>query len=443
VKLVDFLSYQKALIEDESRFIICMWARQTGKSFALAWKAALDAWEKDLSGQRVLWVVLSRGERQSREIMEKIRLAVRALRAASRVLTGEMQDVESLFRGEDGTVYKQLEVILPGGSRIVGLPANPDTARGFSGNVILDEFAFHQNTRDIWTALYPTITRGYRIVVASTPNGKLNKFYDLWEHGGDRWSRHKVDIYQAVEAGLPVDIDALREGISDPEAWEQEYECKFIDEATAFLSYDLIASCEDYMASLDGTTIGEGTLYMGVDVGRRRDLTVIWLCEQIGDVFWTRLVERMEKTPFRTQRERLFDLLSDYRVRRCCIDATGLGMQLAEEAKERFGVRVEAVTFTNAVKEDLAQRMRAKFEDRLVRIPVDRVIRQDLHSVKKVTTVAGNIRYDAERSEAGGGHADHFWALALALHAGESAPKGRVEYRSIVQRRFAQWAGAW
>jgi hypothetical protein len=40
------------------------------------------------------------------------------------------------------------------------------------------------------------------------------------------------------------------------------------------------------------------------------------------------------------------------------------------------------------------------------------VIRADLRSVTKQTTEAGNIRFTAERTP--DGHADRFWALALA-----------------------------
>ncbi|OJT95189.1 MAG: hypothetical protein BGN83_07550 [Rhizobium sp. 63-7] len=42
-------------------------------------------------------------------------------------------------------------------------------------------------------------------------------------------------------------------------------------------------------------------------------------------------------------------------------------------------------------------------------------IRADLRSVTKQVTAAGNIRFTAERTP--DGHADHFWALALAIHA--------------------------
>lgn len=162
------------------------------------------------------------------------------------------------------------------------------------------------------------------------------------------------------------------------------------------------------------------------------------------------MVHVMEKAPFRAQREFLWGLMDSLTpaplplgeggrrpgegVRRCCIDATGLGAQLAEEAAEKFGPRVEPVPFTQAVKEDLAIALRRKFEDRLVRIPAGREIREDIHSVKKITTASGNLRFDAERSD--GSHADRFWALALAVHAG-SAPSPRVEYETVGRRSWS------
>ena len=52
-------------------------------------------------------------------------------------------------------------------------------------------------------------------------------------------------------------------------------------------------------------------------------------------------------------------------------------------------------------------------------IPKDEDIRRSLHSIKKTLTSTGKARFDAERTEQTG-HADHFWALALAVHAGDT-----------------------
>jgi phage FluMu gp28-like protein len=415
---VKLYEYQKRWVEDQSRFKAGLWARQTGKSFATALEAVLSA-AKD----RQLWVLLSRGERQSRELMEKVRMHAQALKLAA-------QSLEGIWSGESS--FKALETRLPGGGRIIGLPANPDTARGFSGNVVLDEFAFHVDSRKIWQALYPSITRGYKIRVISTPNGQSGMFYELWT-GDNRFSKHKVTIYDAVAQGAPLDVEELKAGILDPDAWAQEYECEFVDEAAALITYELLSSCEANCLWEEMPEEGRKALYLGMDIGRKRDLTAIWLAELVGEVLWTRRIVELEKTPFRDQRDVLFSLLPH--VRRACIDATGLGMQLAEEAQERFGTyRVEAVTFTPAVKEELAMGLLRRFQDRAIRIPPSPRIRQDLHSVRKYVTAAGNVRYDSERTEASG-HADRFWALALAVHAA-GAPASKIEFRSVRPRDF-------
>lgn len=420
---IQLTEYQRAWVQDKSRFKIALKARQTGYSFAVSLEVVLDCME-----HKVTWVLLSSGERQSKELIEKVQMHTRAFQMACEYM-------ETTFRIKDEDI-KMLEVRFPNGSKVLGLPANPDTARGFSGHVVLDEFAFHRDSRKIWQALYPTITRGYKLRVVSTPQGKTGKYYDLWHDNTGTWSKHYVDIYMAKEQGLDINVEELRSGCESEDDWQQEFCCQFIDEASSLLTYEMINACEDEGASIllpeDFEPVGD--LYLGMDVGRKRDLTVLWLDEIIGDVAWTRMVKILEKMPFRLQRQELYWALSLPNMRRACLDSTGIGNQLAEEAQERFGYLVEPVGFTPAVKEEMAITQLRKFQDRLVRVPSDRTIRDDFHSVRKVTTAAGNIRFDAERSDLG--HADRFWASALSLHAA-SNPPSRTEYHSAARRRLA------
>jgi len=408
VKLYDF---QKRWLQDKSRFKAGCWARQTGKSFGVSLEAVDDAVE---TGED--WVLLSAGERQSKEIIQKCKLHTEAYSVAA-------SEIEEDFFEDTRT--KQLTISFPNRARLIGLPANPDTARGFSANVILDEFAFHRDSVEIWKALFPIISRGYKLRVVSTPQGKSNKFYSLFT-GDNRFSKHLVDIYQAVKDGAPHNIEELKEGIDDEEAWQQEFECKFLDEATAFLTYELIASCETegLLQEIDFENFDPsvlefpvtGPLYAGVDIGRKRDLTAIWIIEQIGDIYWTRAIIILRKQKFKTQEEFLWHVIDKLNISRTCIDSTGIGAQLAENTVTKFGThRAEAVDFTNKVKNDLATRMLRKFQDRQIRIPISQKLRNDLHSIKKTTTVAGNIRFDAERTK--DGHADRFWGGALSLMA--------------------------
>ena len=163
-----------------------------------------------------------------------------------------------------------------------------------------------------------------------------------------------------------------------------------------------------------------------MDIGRRHDLTVIWVVEVLGKVAYTRQVEVLGQCPFFRQLEVLGEVLERHRVRRCCIDASGMGAMLAEEAARHFAAtNVEAVTFTLAAKEDLALGLWRRFQDRTIRVPADAVVREDLHKVQRQVTSAGNIRYQAAADAAG--HADRFWALALAVRAAAPAKAPRPD----------------
>lgn len=466
---IQLTRYQQEAARWTARFDLRRWCRQSGKTFEDT-REIVD----DCFARRTAWVILSRGERQSKKNMEQARVHCEAYGAAAELM-------EDTWEGEEAK-YKSLEVRLPNKSAILGLPANPDTARGFSANVSLDEFAFHKDSRKIWTALFPVITRGYRLKVTSTTFGKQNKFYDLdvaWtkkmEEGDPHYHTSKLDIYDAVAGGLDLrdeeghvsTPEQLKEALGDDDAWDQEYLVQYLDEATAFLTYELIAKCEDpeiepeplwvgtllaaaaemhrvYLRTkvlpptcevLDPSLLNGDAFYLGYDVARRRDGSVIWLDRDRQGVQETVAVIRMKKVPFFIQKVVLFSLLAHPQMRRACIDQTGLGMQMAEEAIDRFGASmVEGIDFTIGNKEVLATGLKQKMEDGVPRLPAEPYIRNSFHSIKKLPTGTGHFRFDAERSEATG-HADEFWAKALAAHAASSGPIVPMEFESTGQRR--------
>lgn len=460
---VPLTGYQRNWVTDHSRFKIGVITRQGGKSFGTALEAVDDGMQ-----HKTMWVLLSAGERQSKELIGKCAMHARAYGLA-------IEELETEFVAEDRTTYKQLEIILPNGTRLIGLPANPDTARGWSANIILDEFALHRDSREIWKALFPTVTRGYKIRVISTFKGKTNKFYELfygaptlqrytgreYEYAGERggWSKHFIDINQAVEMGLdlhddegkPCEPDDLRLALNDEDAWQEEYLCIPSDEVSAFLTHDLISSVEDvklnaapvwvdlllkaaqenyreYRRSKVEPPLPEdvlknvafaGKLYLGMDIGRKRDLSVLWVDMMIDNVLVPAAVIELKRQPFFVQKQVLHTLLSRPEFQRCCIDETGIGAQLAEGAQDFAGsYRVEGIPFTAETKESLAVGLKENLDDQGSRIPATNTIRNSLHSVKKYATTTKHFRYDAERTDATG-HADHFWAKALAVHAAQ------------------------
>lgn len=387
------------------RFGIWLSSRQIGKSFSVALWAVLRA----IENPRRKVICLSSSESQSKELMEKAQMHNEFMGK----IEAHLSEKEVFFEDKK---FSQLDLNFTNGSRVIGLPSNPRTARGYSGDIVLDEFAFHVDNKKIWQSMFPSITRGYQVLITSTPQGKNDKFYHLWTEAqkDSRWYSQQTDIYQAVKDGLSQDPEILHSGIKDEDIWQTEYLCQFMDSVEAFLTYELIENCEMPNILLEDLRGCHGDLYLGGDIGRKKDLTTLKILERIEDVLYLRKIIILKNTPFSTQRDIINQILSF--CRRSAIDATGLGMQLAEELVKIWGeYKVLPITFTAQKKLELASKLKNRFTDKTIRIPIDTDLREDLHSVRKMVSDSGNILLSAERTDLG--HADRFWGLALANYA--------------------------
>lgn len=439
-----FLPYQVAWIKDASRFKISEKSRRIGMTYAQSYEDVLDA--AKAVGAIDVW--FSSADQSA--AIEYIRYCAQwaklfdiAARDLGEVVIDSENDIKAYI------------IEFSTGKRINALSSNPKAFRSKGGKLVLDEFAFHKQPEELWKAAIPVMTWGFPVRVLSTYNGKGNRYYRMVEDAkkGNNWSLHTTTILDAVRQGLADKIAGtplsqaergawvaeLRDAAGDEETWQQEYMCNPVDEAAAWLTWELITGCEHDDAGNPALYQG-GPCYIGMDIGRRRDLTVIWVSELVGDVLWTREVIRLKHKSFAEQDAELARVMKHYDVKRLCMDQTGMGEKPAEDAKRVYGeYKVEGVLFTGAVKQNLATVGKQKFEDRLVRLPPDRFIRESHHSVRKIMTVAGNPRFDADRSEVG--HADEFWAHMLAIHAAD-APYQKVEYKQVTGRKMSV-AGAY
>ncbi|MGO4558312.1 phage terminase large subunit family protein [Mesorhizobium sp. 2RAF21] len=433
-----FLPYQSKWILDNSRLKLMEKGRQIGLSWSTAY--ATVSRTAMAEAKRDQWVS-SRDDIQARLFLEDCKLFTGILDIAAQDLGEQAIDPDSK--------HSAYVLRFANNLRIHSMSSNPDAQAGKRGGRVLDEFALHPDPRKLWSIAYPGITWGGSMEVISTHRGSHNFFNQLVREareGGNpkKISFHRVTLQDALDDGflyklqqsLPADderqemdeaeyLEWVKAGCADEESFLQEYMCVPADDDAAFLEYDLIASCE-YPTTIDWTRTEGGELYAGVDIGRKRDLTVIWVVERLGDVLYTRHVETLKNMSKPEQEKVLWPWLE--RCARTCMDATGLGIGWADDAQKRFGEHaVEAVTFTSRVKEGLAYPVRSGMEDRSLRIPFNKEIRADLRSVTKQVSVGGNIRFTAERTP--DGHADRFWALALAIEAA-ATPKFAYGYES-------------
>lgn len=431
-----FLPYQAAWKADTSRLKICAKARQVGISYVDSYDSVSKA---AVERGRDVWV-MSRDEIQARQY-------IRYCRRWARVLGYAAEDLGvTTLRLENGKAAQAQALRFPNGACVFGLSSNPDAIVGKTGHVKLDEFALHRDQRTLYAVAKPVTQWGGTLAVISTHRGRHTVFNSILrdvKEGGNPmgWSLHEIPIQRAVDEGLVERINARtgrnlardawlaeqRAECIDHEQWLQEYCCIPADDLAAFIPFDLVTACEaeDCARPYESLLHCANPLYLGVDVARRNDLCVLDLGEKAGDVVWDRLRIELRDRPFADLEAELYRLLSLPALQRACIDATGLGMQLAERAAERFGWCVEPITFTAPVKEQLAFALRTDFEQRRLRLTPNDHLRADLLALRKEITLSGNLRF---AGESGDSHCDRTWALALRQHAARdvAAPEAYV-----------------
>jgi phage FluMu gp28-like protein len=436
---VMLLPFQQRWVTDNSRLKLAVKARQIGLSWITAYRMVR---QKLAKGARLDAWIASRDEVQAQLFLQDAKRFTDILNVAASDLGENVID-------DDGHTAYSLR--FSNGLRIHSMSSNVDAQAGKRGDRVLDEFALHPDPRRLYQIAYPGITWGGSLEIFSTHRGSYNYFNELvreiTERGNPKgFSLHKITLEDALNEGflytlqckLPrddprMDMDEgayfnfVRTGSADEESFQQEFCCTPADDNTAFLPYDLIAGCEYKANELWNTDLVDckNPLFVGVDVGREHDLTVIWLIEQVNDINFTRRVIEMSRQTFDSQEQSLYELLKLPMVRRCCIDQSGLGRQFAERAANTFGAyKVEGISFTTSTKEELAYPVRVAFEDRTIKVPFSNAVRADLRGVRKEVTGSGHIRFAGERNRYG--HCDRFWALALALHAAKRPATGAL-----------------
>ena len=358
------------------------------------------------------------------------------------------------------TTDNKMELGFANGSRIVTMfmPRGKGPA-----DVDIDEMAFMARAREIFKAAMFMTLRGGRLTIGSTPLGREGLFYEIAGGAGTAAGRFRDfrlfrvpwwlssalcrDVAQAaVEAeGLPTRERVYRFGREAlihiyentfSEDFRQECELSFADEQEAFLPVELIFTCVDPELEVYGSLEElrgrlRGVPYAGYDVGRRKHPAELVILELLGDRFYYRFGLTMRNRDFEQQKFILRQALEVLPLARLAIDETGIGMNLAEDLAKEYPHTVLPVNFasrvesslrrkdkqpeTVAVKERMATDIRIAFERRNISIPQDRELIRQLHSVKRETSLYGNVQYSVDRNEKH--HADKFWALGLALLA--------------------------
>lgn len=214
---------QREMLRSKTKRAILNCTRQWGKSTVAAAKAVHRAF----TVAKCMVLVASPGGRQSGELMRK---------------SEEM--LERLDIQPRGDGYNELSLLLPNGSRIVGVPASEAKVRGYSALSMLMIDEASRVPDELYRALRPMLAVGSGdLWLMSTPCGKRGFFYETWEHAGPEWLRVKVPATECPR--ISKEFLEEQRSVMGLESFGQEHMCEFTGSGMGVFDRDLVEAALD------------------------------------------------------------------------------------------------------------------------------------------------------------------------------------------------------
>lgn len=461
------LPYQRRIVHDDSKLVCIQKSRRVGVTWTIAFKVVasrlMGLGGKGRTPRNAIYMSVT--EDLGKEFIETCAAWCKRFRQAVEIVTREQLFGDEMLRVReiefppiDGEVY-----------RVMAVSSSPSAVRGMGGDILIDEFGFHRDQRAIWKAAGPATTWGGQMIIWGTHNTDASVFNTGPVAMGRRRlegnarehdlaiSLHTVTIDDAIADGLTERINEVsgqsltREQFRKDciaragsiEAFNEEFLCIPSSDASSFFPYAITRSCvmhDDPRATKDASRfmadvrrrtaeIGCADLYVGCDVARKNDYFTISVGGDDRGTLRTLGILYVRDIRFNDQEGLLNRLMClslpidgprAARVRRLCIDATGMGMPLAERLHERHGVRVEPVNFTSKSKEAIFTAGRTRIDEKRATLPDCEVTLADLAGIRAVVMPGGGVRYQGTSSGSGNGHNDIATAwnlMCFAAHA--------------------------
>jgi len=134
------------------------------------------------------------------------------------------------------------------GSKIVARATTPKAGRGLSISILYcDELAHVPKNigEDFWTAIYPVISAGGKVIITSTPNGDNNRFYYIWRDAYIIKNQKDGFVPILIHWSQHPDRDEewarrTRAAMGDDSKWMQEFENSFLSNARTLVEISLL-----------------------------------------------------------------------------------------------------------------------------------------------------------------------------------------------------------
>lgn len=211
--------WQADLLRSRSKKVILNCSRQSGKSTTCA---ALGLHES-IYRRPSFGLVIAPSQDQSAELMMKFDEFRGAVELPSDYLSTDTK----------------LAVRFANGNRFIARPGSEKSARSFSAVTLLLEDEAARVADALYNSVRPmlAVSNG-RHILMSTPFGKQNHFFKIWDQERDLWQWFEIPAEKCPR----ISPEFLAEEQRTNPWFEQEYHCVFMDSEGSIFSSDLFRS---------------------------------------------------------------------------------------------------------------------------------------------------------------------------------------------------------
>lgn len=310
---------------------------------------------------------------------------------------------------------------------------NPTAIRGqtISGLLVIDEAAYlPEETSDgqlLWSMVIQPITKAKKpkIIFVSTPNGKSGIFYEKYLQGLNSKTTRTIEcnIYEDTTISKE-DIVELK-ATTPPLAWQQEFECKFLDSAlTVFEGYE--------KQFIDYHKVTFDKVYMGVDFSSvGEDETVV--TKTNGKYVWQKVIKGTLDSKYR----QIADIInSEKKLVMCYCEANSIGEPMINEVKKLVKNKsrvLEYITTNENKAENVGSLQLAIAQNEIFFNKEDTELYKQMGVFTYKISKTRRITYAAKEPY----HDDRIMSLMIARRAMEDYPSKSLEssYRFIATRK--------
>lgn len=225
--LLEYQAKPIDLLEAGTAVLVIEKSRRVGLTWGLASYAVLRAGRtRSAGGMDAMYISYS--QEMTREFVDACAMWARAFAIAAADVDEFLFDDTDPAHPDETRHIQAFRIRFAGGFEILALSSAPRTLRGKQGLVIIDEAAFVDSLKELLKAALAFLMWGGQVVVCSTHNGVDNEFNVIVQDilaKRSKFEHFKIDFDEALAAGLYERICLVTGQDWSPEAeaqWRQD-----------------------------------------------------------------------------------------------------------------------------------------------------------------------------------------------------------------------------